>query len=70
MIHATNQPGLCYRPAAADDVARAFAGALDEPGWYVNFQSAAQAFVVFPGKIFRYPRGDQAGRRLRRTGGG
>jgi hypothetical protein len=48
--------------AAADDLARAFAGALDEPGWYVNFQSPAQAFVVFPGKIFRYPRGDQAGR--------
>jgi hypothetical protein len=48
--------------AAADDLAQAFAGALDEPGWYVNFQSPAEAFVVFPGKIFRYPRGDQAGR--------
>ena len=46
----------------ADDLARAFAGALDEPGWYVNFQSPAQAFVVYPGKIFRYPRGDGEGR--------
>jgi hypothetical protein len=48
--------------AAADDLARAFAGALNESGWYVNFQSPAEALVVYPGKIFRYPRGDQAGR--------
>jgi hypothetical protein len=48
--------------ATADDLARAFAGALDEPGWYVNFQSPAEAFVAYPGRVFRYPRGDQAGR--------
>ena len=35
---------------------------LDRPGWYVNFQSRAESFIVFPGKIFRYPRGDAAGR--------
>jgi hypothetical protein len=46
----------------ADDLARAFAGAVGEPGWYVNFQSPAQAFVVYPGKIFSYPRGDGEGR--------
>ena len=34
----------------------------DQPGWYVNFQSPAESFIVFPGKIFRYPRGDAAGR--------
>ena len=28
----------------------------------MNFQSPAEALVVYPGKIFRYPRGDQAGR--------
>ena len=43
-------------------LARAFADVLDGPGWYANFQSPATSFVVFPGKIFRYPRGDPAGR--------
>jgi hypothetical protein len=28
----------------------------------VNFESPAENFVVFPGRIFRYPRGDAAGR--------
>jgi hypothetical protein len=32
------------------------------PGWYANWASDAEATVVFPGKIFRYPRGGQAGR--------
>ena len=35
---------------------------LAGPGWYVNFQSPAESFIVFPGRIFRYPRGDAAGR--------
>ena len=46
----------------AGELAEVFAGVLDQPGWYVNFQSPAESFVVFPGKIFRYPRGDVAGR--------
>ena len=46
----------------ARELAEAFAGVLDQPGWYVNFQSPAESFIVFPGKIFRYPRGDAAGR--------
>ena len=46
----------------ARELAEAFAGALAEPGWYVNFQSPAESFVVFPGRIFRYPRGDETGR--------
>jgi len=46
----------------AEDLARAFAGALDEPGWYLDFRSPAETFVVFPGRTFRYPRGDAAGR--------
>ncbi len=48
--------------ACAGELARAFADVLDQPGWYVNFESPAESFVVFPGRIFRYPRGDQAGR--------
>jgi hypothetical protein len=31
-------------------------------GWYVNYNTAAEAFVVFAGKVFRYPRRQAAGR--------
>ena len=48
--------------AQAEDLAQTFAGALDQPGWYVDFRSPTETFVVFPGRIFRYPRGDKAGR--------
>jgi hypothetical protein len=48
--------------AGARELAEAFAEVLDRPGWYVNFESPTENFVVFPGRIFRYPRGDQAGR--------
>ena len=48
--------------ARAEELAQAFADALDQPGWYVNFESPTENFVVFPGRIFRYPRGDAAGR--------
>jgi len=46
----------------AETLADRFAAALDEPGWYVNFESPGENFVVFPGRVFRYPRGDEAGR--------
>jgi hypothetical protein len=42
-------------------LAEAVAGVLDRPGWHANFQSPAESFVVFPAKIFRYPRGDAPG---------
>lgn len=48
--------------AEADGLARAFAEVLDEPAWYANFQSPAESFIVFPGRVFRYPRGEEAGR--------
>jgi hypothetical protein len=48
--------------AGAGELAQRFAEVLDRPGWYVNFESPAENFVVFPGRVFRYPRGDQAGR--------
>jgi hypothetical protein len=48
--------------ARAEELAQTFAAALDRPGWYVNFESPAANFVVFPGRIFRYPRGDATGR--------
>lgn len=46
----------------AVNLAQAFAGALDQSGWYVDFRSPTETFVVFPGRIFRYPRGDDTGR--------
>jgi hypothetical protein len=46
----------------APRVAEAFAGVLSRPGWYVDFRSPAETFVVFPGQVFRYARGDAAGR--------
>src|SRR5215831_5967958 len=42
----------------AEELARTFSDGLHQPGWYVNFESPAENFVVFPGRIFRYPRGD------------
>jgi hypothetical protein len=48
--------------AQAEELARTFSDVLDQPGWYVNFESPAENFVVFPGRIFRYPRGDEGGR--------
>jgi hypothetical protein len=46
----------------ADSLARALAASLAGPGWYADFRSATQTYVVFPGRVFRYPRGDEAER--------
>lgn len=48
--------------AEAEALASALAEVLDEPGWYVDFHSPTESFVVFAGWILRYPRGDKAGR--------
>ena len=50
-----------------DELAPAVAGALatsldSEGGWYCNFSTANEAWVVFHGRVFRYPIGDAAGR--------
>jgi hypothetical protein len=50
-------------PASSSDaLASELADSLLSPGWYANWNSDTEATVVFPSKIFRYPRGDQAGR--------
>jgi hypothetical protein len=47
----------------APKVARSFADVLsDDPGWYVDFRSPTETFVVFPGRVFRYARGDEVSR--------
>jgi hypothetical protein len=47
---------------SSDALASELADSLLSPGWYANWNSDTEATVVFPGKIFRYPRGDRAGR--------
>jgi hypothetical protein len=51
---------------APQDNAAALAGdlaaSLLSPGWYANWNSEAEATVVFPGQVFRYRHGDAAGR--------
>jgi hypothetical protein len=46
----------------ASALADALAEVLDDTGWYVDFHSGEETFVVFAGRVFRYPRGDKAGR--------
>jgi hypothetical protein len=46
----------------APALASALADVLDDSGWYVDFRSPDHTFVVFAGRVFRYPRGDQGGR--------
>jgi hypothetical protein len=54
---------------AADADAEILAASLSEVldpvgGWYCDFRTQAETFVVFAGHVFRYPRGDAAGRTL------
>jgi len=45
--------------ALADALARALDG---EPGWYCDFRTEQETFVVFAGRVFKYARGDIVGR--------
>jgi hypothetical protein len=47
----------------ADELADALAGALTrDPGWYADFEVGNDHVVVFAGRVFRYAKGDRAGR--------
>ena len=38
-------------------------GKIDQRlGWYCDFRSPTETFVVFSERVFRYPRGDTVGR--------
>ena len=46
-----------------DALAEKLSDLLDDRfGWYCDFRSRDETFVVFAGKVFRYPRGDRTGR--------
>lgn len=48
---------------AAGPIADALADALEpENGWYADFTVGDERVVVFAGRVFRYRRGDEAGR--------
>jgi hypothetical protein len=49
-----------------DDRVEALASALTDalqPGWYCDFRSETETFVVFADRAFRYPRRDESGRK-------
>lgn len=46
----------------AEALADALADSLQAPGWYADFHDDQEIFVVFPQRVFRYRRGDQASR--------
>jgi len=49
--------------ADAEPLAGLLADALAQPcGWYGDFRSPWETWVVFAGQIFRYPRGDTSAR--------
>jgi hypothetical protein len=49
--------------AAVDDLAAALSSSLDPShGWYCSFRTAEEQFVVFAGRVFRYPPGEHEGR--------
>jgi hypothetical protein len=39
-------------------------GLQREGGWYCDFRTDTETFVVFAGRTFRYPRADGAGREI------
>ena len=45
----------------AGELVEALSKALN-PGWYANFSTDTETFIVFPGRTFRYPRRDHDGR--------
>jgi hypothetical protein len=47
---------------AAPALADALAAILAEPGWYVDFHTSDESFVVFREAVFRYAKGDADGR--------
>jgi hypothetical protein len=47
---------------SAEKLAGHLSSVLATPGWYANFYSDTESFVIFPGKVFRYARGDIRGR--------
>ena len=52
----------------AEELATVLTG-LIQRGWYCDFSCAGERVVVFPGRFFRYARGDKAGKAEARSYG-
>lgn len=48
--------------AAADSIAEELSRVLKAPGWYIDARLAEWVYVIFPRRVFKYRRGEQAGR--------
>jgi hypothetical protein len=46
----------------ADALAAALSQALKPQGWYINAAASGLVYVILPGQVHRYARGDRAGR--------
>ncbi|MET9271246.1 hypothetical protein [Kribbella sp. NPDC003557] len=53
---------LEFQVEQGEELATMLSGVLDSPGWYADFHDEHEIFVVFPGRTFRYRRGDEAAR--------
>lgn len=53
----------------AEAIARALSQALKPRGWYINASTTTHVFVIFPNKVFMYPKGDQSQREAARRFG-
>lgn len=53
---------LEFQVERGEELAEVLSRVLDSPGWYTDFQDEHEIFVVFPGRLFRYRRGDDAAR--------
>lgn len=48
--------------AVADEVAEQLSRNLKPKGWFINASTGTLVCVIFPNKVFRYTKGDQAAR--------
>src|SRR5437879_2875440 len=55
------QAAECDAERLADALAACLAP-VGGGGWYVNYNTTTEAFVVFADRVFRYPRGDALAR--------
>jgi hypothetical protein len=51
---------LEFEVERGEELAEVLSRVLDSPGWYADFHDERETFVVFPGRVFRYRRGDDA----------
>ncbi|WP_432881370.1 hypothetical protein ACQPYH_37235 [Kribbella sp. CA-245084] len=62
----TDQPKVWsvveFEVERGEELAGLLSQVLDSPGWYADLHDDRETFVVFPRRVFRYPRGDEAAR--------